>query len=141
VHNIQQTGMLIAGGAVLGVSYGVTFLYGYTAQIESSVRCSLGDTECDRKYWPILIPIVGPFIGFATTKPSGAGVGALLVSGITQIAGAGLFIGGLALEEKMLIRKDRRWGVVPLFDLTPGGPRGRSLQASHAGAALVGTLW
>lgn len=88
---------LVIGGAV---TWGVSWLIAATAaaSIDEDIR---DDTA------PLFVPLVGPFIAMGTLEPDGAGRAALFVNGITQVAGAAMFIGGLAATKTVLVRSGK----------------------------------
>jgi hypothetical protein len=53
---------------------------------------------------PLLIPFGGPFVAIATANTEGLWTGILVLNGIVQTAGAGVFIVGLVTEETYLSR-------------------------------------
>ncbi len=85
---------LVIGGAV---TWGVSWLIAATAaaSIDEEIR---DDTA------PLFVPVVGPFIAMGTLEPEGAGRAALFINGMAQVAGAAMFIGGLAATKTVLVR-------------------------------------
>jgi len=65
----------------------------------------LGSESGDAKrYGPLIIPIVGPFVTIGTADTD-FGTLFLVLDGVGQITGAALFIAGMLSDEKYLARK------------------------------------
>jgi len=98
-----RVGLLIAGAVVFGVAY------------VPSLGIAAGDD--DTEYLPLAIPIVGPFVAIATTEAQDAGAFWLGVDGVTQVAGATMFIASFVAQQTSLKKSP-----TPLIG-TFGGPR------------------
>ncbi|HTJ81823.1 MAG TPA: hypothetical protein VL400_08855 [Polyangiaceae bacterium] len=62
-----------------------------------------GDPNFDDMYWPMFIPVVGPFVAIGTADASGTGAGILALDGAFQAGGLALMIVGLAAPKLELI--------------------------------------
>jgi hypothetical protein len=98
----MRKGLVIAGSVVFGTTYLISVV---TAAQVADVE---GDAE---EVWPLFVPIAGPFIAMGTTDAWGgaddgsSGLGAvLLLDGLAQVAGAAMFIGGVASTKTVLKR-------------------------------------
>lgn len=92
---------LVAGGATtLGTLWTVSFIAAIALDKEGS---SSGDPNFDDMYWPMFIPVVGPFITIGTADSSGTGAAILGLDGAMQAAGLGLMIAGLVSKKSELI--------------------------------------
>jgi hypothetical protein len=74
----------------------------------------------------VYIPVIGPFTAIDTTVSSGlSGIGdafvnmLLVISGVGQLTGVGLFIGGMARQKTVLVRNDVA-AFKPEFTVGPG---------------------
>jgi hypothetical protein len=119
VRTRSRRGLAIAGAATFGGPYLVSLLVGATLVAD-------GDKNSGR-YAPLMIPIVGPFIATSTLSSQGAGTFWLVVDGIAQVGGVGLFVAGLAMDEKALVRGDveARSSIVPSVLVGPSSASAR----------------
>jgi len=62
-----------------------------------------GDPNFDDAYWPMFIPVVGPFITIKTADSSGTGAAILGLNGVAQTAGIGMIIAGIAVPKVEII--------------------------------------
>ncbi len=113
-----RLGLVIPGSIVFGVSYVLSFIIGLEGVLAGF-----------RQMWPLMIPVAGPFIGLGT-MPGDVVTGVLLtLDGIAQVAGATMFIIGLAAPSTILVR-NRHATLMPVPILTSGG----------AGVGLAGSF-
>ncbi len=108
-----RMGLLVGGIVTFGISYGVTALVGAVA-----LDTSRGSSQT----WPLLIPVIGPFIQMAVTPVPGLNV-LLAVDGLVQATGVGLFIAGLAARTVTLVRT-ANLTLTPVPVVTAGGGNG-----------------
>ena len=113
VRTRARRGLAIAGAATFGGPYLVSLLVGATLVADAGKNSG--------QYAPLMIPIVGPFIATSTLSSQGAGTFWLVVDGIAQVGGVGLFVAGLAMDEKALVRGDveARSSIVPSVRVGP----------------------
>jgi hypothetical protein len=109
VEERARRGLVIGGAVTFGVTYILSAMVGLMA--ESVDRASGGSGE---SFLPLYIPLAGPFITVGTADAKGGGVFVLMVDGLAQVAGAAMFIGGLAAPEKKLVRNDVALSVKPI---------------------------
>lgn len=121
-----RKGLVIGGSVMLGVGYLVTIMAAGIGQLVNNVG-----TQGTKDFGPLLIPVVGPFIGLGTTHPSTGGVFGLTFLGVVQTAGLGMLIGGIAAPKTVLLRNEVA-GVK--FTVTP------QFGASTAGIGAVGSF-
>lgn len=121
-----RKGLVIGGSVTLGVTYLFTILVAGIGQLVSNVAES-----GVKDFGPLLIPVVGPFIGIKTTHASVGGGFGLGFLGVLQTAGLGMLIGGIAAPKSVLIRND----VARVkFDVVP------QIGSSSAGMGIVGSF-
>lgn len=116
--------LLIAGISVLGGSYLLTA--GITGAIQAT-DCAVNTTRtsCSTSgtYWPMYIPVVGPFIEMSYISSNSWGALAypgLVFSGLAQSAGLALILAGAIAPRKIPIyNNDPRLSIAPYT--TPGG--------------------
>jgi hypothetical protein len=112
VRKFKGVGMTIGGWTMFGSAYLLTVLGGVIAI----------DNGNERVGRALLIPVVGPFAGFARLDFDGdnsaglaLGTTGMVFSGIFQVAGLALGLAGVGLLARA--RAEERYGV----QLTPGG--------------------
>jgi hypothetical protein len=107
---VQRTrkGLIIAGAATLGATYGVT---AFAAAIAADVN-HIDGTNTD--VTAMLIPVVGPFLQLQHTDSS-VGQFWLVVLGGGQTAGAVMLLYGLSSPRSVLVRNDQL-SVGPMID-------------------------
>jgi len=113
-----RKGLVIGGSVTLGVGYLFTIMVAGIGQLASDISSSTKD------FGPLLIPVVGPFIGIATTHASTGGAFGLGFLGVVQTAGLGMLIGGIAAPKTVLIRNDVagvKFNVIPQLSPTSAG--------------------
>ena len=121
-----RKGLVIGGSVMLGVGYLFTIMVAGIGQLVNNIG-----NPGTKDFGPLLIPVVGPFIGIGTTHPSTGGVFGLAFLGVVQTAGLGMLIGGIAAPKTVLLRNEVA-GVK--FTLTP------QFGANTAGLGAVGSF-
>jgi hypothetical protein len=114
-----RKGLVIGGSVMFGVSYLITI---FAAGIGQAVT-NINETST-KDFGPLLIPIAGPFIGISTTHASSGGAFGLAFLGITQTAGLGMLIAGIAAPKTVLVRNEVgrvKFTVVPQIGATSTG--------------------
>jgi hypothetical protein len=115
-----RTGLIIAGSIMLGAAYLTTA--GVTGYV-NAVACN-GTSSCSGVYWPLYVPLVGPFIYFGVGDRSAslyAGP-ALVLSGLAQIGGLAMIIAGAVARHRVPVYADgTRVSVSPYVLPTGGG--------------------
>jgi hypothetical protein len=117
--------LLGAGIGVLGGSYLLTA--GITGAIQAT-DCAVNSTRtsCTTSgtYWPMYIPVVGPFVEMAylsrTTEYAVLAYPALVFTGLVQAAGLALIITGGILPRKVAVYDEPRLSIAP-YSLPTGG--------------------
>jgi hypothetical protein len=94
-----RTGLIIAGAVMLGGAWLMTAGVGAFA---NSLSCS-GTTSCSGVYWPLYVPLVGPFmeLGLADKYTALDFSPALVLSGLAQLAGLSLIIAGAVAKHRV----------------------------------------
>lgn len=95
-----RKGLVIGGSVMLGVGYVITIMAAGLGQLVNEVA------RDNKDFGPLLIPVVGPFVGIATTDPSTGGAFGLAFLGTVQTAGLAMLIGGIAAPKTVLIRNE-----------------------------------
>ncbi len=114
-----RKGLVIGGSVMLGVGYLITIMAAGIGQLVNEVGNS-----GSKDFGPLLVPVVGPFIGMATTHPSTGGVFGLGFLGVVQTAGLGMLIGGIAAPKTVLLRNEVggvKFTVTPQFGAGTAG--------------------
>jgi hypothetical protein len=62
-----------------------------------------GDPNFDDMYWPMFIPVIGPFIAIGTADSSGTGAGILALDGALQAGGLAMMIAGFVAPKLQLV--------------------------------------
>lgn len=81
----------------------VLFLVGYLAPaVPVAILWSLAGSKSEDAppAWPLVIPLAGPFVTFATASPDALATTFLVIDGVVQTAGLSMFIAGLAMPEE-----------------------------------------
>ncbi|KYF68855.1 hypothetical protein BE15_28300 [Sorangium cellulosum] len=104
-----RRGLIIGGAVTFGVTYVLSAMVGLVAEADERAQGGSGAS-----YMPLYIPLAGPFITIGTAEAKGGGVFILMIDGLAQVAGAAMFIGGIAAPEKKLVRNDVSLSVKPI---------------------------
>ncbi|MEO5726602.1 MAG: hypothetical protein ABI134_33315 [Byssovorax sp.] len=113
-----RKGLVIGGSVMLGVGYLITIMAAGIGQAVNEVA------DGNKDFGPLLIPVVGPFVGMATTDPSTGGAFGLAFLGTVQTAGLAMLIGGIAAPKTVLIRNEVgnvKFTVLPQVGATSAG--------------------
>ena len=96
-----RLGLVIGGALVLGVPWLVSAV---VAEPLQSVYDTLDDRdEHHVQFWPLFLPLAGPFIAIGTTEASPVGTFVLAADGVVQCGGLAMLIAGLAAPEDVLV--------------------------------------
>jgi hypothetical protein len=92
---------LVATGASVS---GVLWLISTITAIGLDKRTPVaGDPNFDDMYWPMFIPVIGPFIAIGTAESSGTGAGILALDGALQAGGLAMMIAGFVAPKLELV--------------------------------------
>jgi hypothetical protein len=92
-----RTGLVVAGAVTFGVTYLTTALIGAAV---SDIRTATG--SFDRSSKLLMIPLFGPFTLLGSTVSATGQLG-LVLDGLVQAAGIGMFVTGLAWPKMTLV--------------------------------------
>jgi hypothetical protein len=135
----RRNGMIFGGGGAFVGFWVASILTGRLAQAEvqtgNAIGCSIGgivnaNATCSPppdQYWPMYIPLVGPFVTMGTSHASGGGIIGLSVLGLGQMGGLALLITGMVTKNKVLVRNDvqaRAPTLMPAVGIGTAGIRG-----------------
>jgi hypothetical protein len=90
-------GLLIAGFTVWGTPYLISLVTGTVALLSD-------DRDADT-FWPLLVPVGGPFIALSTLDAEGSGIFWLTVDGVVQAGGVLMVAAAFASEDMVLERR------------------------------------
>jgi hypothetical protein len=99
-----RTGAIISGAILFGVPY--LYSVGVASIFSDSTK---GDNRAAALY----IPVLGPFIELKETSNSATGSYLLILDGLAQAAGAGLFYFGITTPRPVFVRNDLAMTVTP----------------------------
>lgn len=100
-----RTGMIAGGLTMFGAPYLISVLIAAVGEDAHSSCYTYSTTGCTNSAAPLFIPVVGPFITMGNTDSATADV-FLIVDGLLQAAGIGMFIYGVAVPKTVLVRND-----------------------------------
>jgi hypothetical protein len=103
-----RKGLVIGGAVTMGSLWLLSVVFG-----AALVSIEETDDELDRisgfqddtgpeDYYPLFVPVAGPFITIATAQSSGVGTAFLLIDGIAQTGGLAMLIAGIAAQQSYL---------------------------------------
>ncbi|MBM4360824.1 MAG: hypothetical protein FJ096_22200 [Deltaproteobacteria bacterium] len=113
VEQRARRGLVIAGSVTAGVPFVVSFLTGLSIGLSGSRR----EGEA---FWPLMLPVVGPFVTMGTSGSEGAGTLWLALDGLAQVGGVAMLVGGLVAKTPKLVRETPTVSLVPSVDVAPG---------------------
>lgn len=102
-----RKGLVIGGAVTMGALWVISVLIGGIAvSVEDADDALGGDSNgiTAEDWYPMFIPVAGPFITIITAEASGAGTAFLVIDGIGQVGGLAMLIAGLAAQESYLRR-------------------------------------
>lgn len=102
-----HSGLVKGGAATLFSLWGISAIAGsflVVAEDEDAEDGVDGNGIDAEDYYPLFIPVVGPFVTIGTAETSRAASVALVADGIGQTAGLAMFIAGLAARQDVLVR-------------------------------------
>lgn len=93
LESTPRYGLVAAGVSMTATLWVVSTITAITLDREKSDD---GDPNFDDMYWPMFIPVAGPFATIATADSSGTGAAILALDGAIQTLGLALAIAGFA---------------------------------------------
>lgn len=112
----RSLGLMVAGATLFGLSYALS---AYSANIRPGVGSGSG---FEMAPWDALyIPVTGPF-AFSAYAPGGTAF-IFILEGVAQVAGLGMFFGGLLLPKSVLVRNELPTAYRPTLHIGPGQVR------------------
>lgn len=120
-----RMGLVIAGASTLGALWLTSVVIGAVgAETQEAIDCTFNECDQGDEWYPLFVPVAGPFIAAGTLDASGAGLGLLIFDGVVQAGGLAMLIAGLAAQ-KTVLRRDL--GGLELELAPTAGPQGGSL--------------
>jgi hypothetical protein len=117
--NRPRTGLIVAGAVVLGAGWLTSVLASSLIATTNYNSSSYYASSLDYSYsWPLLIPVVGPWIQMSYTgNGSGAGLAniALAFDGLVQAGGLAMLIAGAVTHTKVAVYAKNGIQVTPLI--------------------------
>jgi hypothetical protein len=114
------SGLVKAGAGTLFGMYGATVVAGSFLALAEDIDLDDGvdDNGIDPEDWyPLFIPVAGPFVTIATAGTERAGTTLLVLNGVVQVSGLAMFIAGFAAQRDVLVRIPTYNGMT--VDVTP----------------------
>jgi hypothetical protein len=95
-----RAALVATGASVSGALWVISTVTAIGLDQKSAVD---GDPNFDDMYWPMFIPVIGPFITIGTADSSGTGAGILALDGALQAGGLAMMIAGLVAPKLELV--------------------------------------
>ncbi len=105
-------GLIGAGAGILGGTWLVSM--GTAIYLDSEPDGS-NDPNFDDNYWPLFIPVAGPFVAIGTADSSGTGAAILALDGVVQMGSLAMIIAGFVSPKTELVRKEWHFEVTPVM--------------------------
>jgi hypothetical protein len=118
-----RIGLIIAGSVMLGSMWLISAVSGGVAEASCDPTYGGGGSSygCSTSYWPMYIPVLGPFIqmGFLPNDGTqGLALVGLAFDGLVQVSGLVMIIVGATLRQRVPVYA-QKWNISPTF--TSGG--------------------
>lgn len=95
-----RLGLIIGGSIAFGLLY-ITSLMAY-----SLAEAVCAGSSCSNDFWPLSLPVIGPFITIGTANAEGGAISLLAMDGLGQGAGLAMLILGVASKKQVWLRAD-----------------------------------
>jgi hypothetical protein len=92
-----------AGSITLGALWMISLAAGIGLQDDENKSHSSTSSSPKDYAWPLVFPVVGPFIAMGTAHPEGPALSVLLLDGILQTGGLVTLIAGAAAKRDVLV--------------------------------------
>jgi hypothetical protein len=109
-----RKGLVIGGAVTMGALWVISIIIGGAAvSVEEADEELGGDSNglAPEDFYPLFIPVAGPFIALVTTEAEGVGTAFLIIDGVGQAGGLAMLIAGLAAQQTYL-RRVHQYGEV-----------------------------
>jgi hypothetical protein len=119
-YHLEETpryGLIAAGASMTATLWIVSTISAIALDRQASIN---GDPNFDDRYWPMFIPVAGPFATIATADSSGTGAAILALDGTIQAVGLAMAIAGFAAPTVEIV-PDYQLTVTPLASGETGG--------------------
>lgn len=104
LRSSPRYGLLAGGIAMTSALWTISTIAAVVLDEEAT---SEGDPNFDDMYWPMFIPVVGPFVAIKTSDASGTGAAILALDGVVQTAGLAMMIAGLAAPKLEVVPQQK----------------------------------
>ena len=115
-----RIGLIIGGSIMLGTMWVISSVAGGVSQTICEASSSFG---CANTYWPLFIPVVGPFIQMGYIPHDSTRSLALLglaFDGLVQVGGLTMLIVGAAVRQRVPVYA-QRWQLSPMLSSSGTG--------------------
>lgn len=120
---------VLAGALTGGIPYGISFLSGLVVMPLAAGGYDSGAVVGGGM---LLLPVLGPFLAIPFFRASGGGAAVLVLDGLTQAAGGGLFVAGMVMNSRAAAAPTNRGGFVASWTLAPWSQANAAGLAFHA---------
>lgn len=119
-YHLEETpryGLIATGVSITSTLWLVSTISAIALDREASQN---GDPNFDDMYWPMFIPVAGPFVAIGTADSSGTGAAILALDGTIQAVGLALTIAGFAAPTVEIV-EDYEITITPTASSENGG--------------------
>lgn len=113
-----RIGLIVGGSVMLGSMWLITAIAGGISATVCDVALSGGGSSgCSTPYWPLFVPVAGPFIqmGYVPHDSTrGLALIGLAFDGLVQVGGLAMLIVGATVRQRVPVYA-KNWQVAPMF--------------------------
>jgi hypothetical protein len=120
-----RIGLIVGGSVMLGSMWIITAIAGgISTAIDTTLSCSGSNCSGSTSYWPLFIPVAGPFIQMGYINDTGASrnlaMFGLAFDGLVQVGGLTMIVLGATLKQRVPLYA-KNWQVAPMFTSSGSG--------------------